>query len=83
VVILLLEAVLGADHDAHVGERGSFGIGAGRVAGELRLIGARGLSGYKRSERKHTGAEKEGKNHDKNASATFVILKCSPPAVRA
>jgi len=83
VVILLLEAVLGADHDAHVGERGSFGIGAGRVAGELRLIGARGLSGYKRTSGSILVLRRRVRITIKMRVPLFVILKCSPPAVRA
>ena len=38
MAILFLELVLGAENDAHVGEGGRFGVGAGRVAGEFWLV---------------------------------------------
>jgi hypothetical protein len=39
VVVLLVELVLGPDHDPHVGEGRGFGIRARGVAAKLRLIG--------------------------------------------
>ncbi len=39
--ILFVESHLGAHDDAHVGERGSFGVGACRIAVELGSVGGR------------------------------------------
>src|SRR5580658_2898856 len=44
VVVLLVELVLGADYDPHVGQSGRFGIGAGGVSVEFRLVGRSGGS---------------------------------------
>src|ERR1700683_187344 len=44
VVVLLVELVLGADHDSHIGKGCGLGIRAGGVAAKFRLIGwGRGL----------------------------------------
>ena len=43
VVVLLVELALGADDDAHVGERGGLGVGAGRIAVKLGRVNGSGL----------------------------------------
>lgn len=39
VVVLFIELALGTDDDAHVSEGRGFGVGAGRIAGELGFVG--------------------------------------------
>ena len=39
VPVLLVEQALGAEDHSHVAERGCIGVGAGRIAGELGLVG--------------------------------------------
>ncbi len=60
VVVLLVELALGADDDAHVGERGGFGIGAGRITVELGRVNGSGLRRGADSGRRVLGEEHAG-----------------------
>ena len=62
MAVLLVERRLGADHDAHVGERGGLGVGASRITGEFgRVAGSAGLRRRGAAERAAIlGGEGEG-----------------------
>ena len=83
VAVLFLKAMLGAQHDAHVSEGDSLGIGAGRITGELGLIrgsGSRGL-GYPRSRGQSAERESDGDDSEKRMG-TFCHADMSPRATR-
>src|ERR1700683_4145368 len=80
MAVLLVELVLGLDHDTHVTEREVFGVGAGGIVCRLGLVGrGRSLSDTGRSlgEQSENG-ERETSDDGEKTIRTVLHAESSP-----